>query len=209
MGACLEKSVDLRPPYTRAKKEGSPSPPTTTGMECNSAISATGLGPEADTTAGLGQDSRDGDSKTSSAVSTMNPSGSDQAGSVVARAGATGGGAGGVESPRSLSAWLKEVRWAGEYGPSLVLLSLLPSEVLILSLCFDVGGGSYSLFTLSDHLQAAQDDSCVTLQLRNVGPSDSILLTRVCAVFVLSTYRAPLCCLCHLDSLAFTPTSEL
>ncbi|CAM9501699.1 unnamed protein product, partial [Ectocarpus sp. 12 AP-2014] len=110
VGACLERSVDLRPPSKRSTEEGSVNTPTTTGLECKSAISATGPGPEANAPAGSGQPSCGDESKAPAAVGTMKPSGcgasSDPAGSVVSTVGATGDGA--VESPRSLSAWLKE-----------------------------------------------------------------------------------------------------
>ncbi|CAM9269769.1 unnamed protein product [Ectocarpus sp. 8 AP-2014] len=112
VGTCLENSMGFRPPSKQAKEEGSVTAPTATGLECMSAISTTGPGPETNAPAGSGQPSRGGDSKAAAAVGTMKPSGSgassDPAGSVVSRAGATGDGAGVVESPRSLSAWLKE-----------------------------------------------------------------------------------------------------
>ncbi|CAB1118177.1 unnamed protein product [Ectocarpus sp. CCAP 1310/34] len=112
VGTCLERSVDLRPPSKRAKEEGRANAPTTTGLECKSAISATGPGAEATAPAGSGQRSCGDESKDSAAFGTMKPSGcaasSNPAGSVVSRGGGTSDGAGVLESPRSLSAWLKE-----------------------------------------------------------------------------------------------------
>ncbi|CAM9400811.1 unnamed protein product [Ectocarpus sp. 4 AP-2014] len=112
VGTCLERSVDLRPPSKLSKEEGSVNTPTTTGLECKSAVSAMEPGPEANAPGGSGQPSCGDESKASAAFGTMKPSGcgasSDPADSVVSRAGATGDGAGVVESPRSLSAWLKE-----------------------------------------------------------------------------------------------------